>query len=514
MSTAPQEPVSRSHRFAANVFWTSLGAATNLVSAFVLSPYVIRKLGAGGYGIWTLAFSFLGYYGLLDFGIRSAVVYFVAVHRARGEFSRINEILSTAAAYYCLAAVIPVSLTVAFSHQIAGWFQISPALAEDFRTLIVITAVACFLGLNIFSPSLEAFQAFHLSSRVYICTVAVRLVASFTLLGLGYGLVALGFSYVTIQILGITLSCLALRSVFPGFRLSPRLIRPRTLKELAGYGVHSLLSNLASQILYQSHPLLVGLYRPDAYIGYFSFPFRLTQYTSDLVVRMGNVTNATAVDLATRGETAALIRLATYSNRYAFSLFVPLFVFLAIYGDPLVRIWIGPEFAIHAVPLIPVLLAGTALAVGGQFNSSTILFSLRKHKEYGRALLGEAAVSVLLILAVLPRYDIYGVAWVTALAMVAVRGLYTPWLLCRQVRFPLLAFLRSIYLLPMAAGVPVGGALLLLARFALPGSSWLQLGLAALFTGVAYFLLAFFFCLHPDHRALLLRTLSRWIARA
>jgi O-antigen/teichoic acid export membrane protein len=511
MSTTPPEPVSRSHRFAANVLWTSLGAAANLVSAFVLSPYVIRKLGAGGYGLWTLAFSFLGYYSLLDFGIRSAIVYFIALHRARGETSRINEILSTATAYYTLAAALPVGITVAFSHPIAAWFQVSPALRDDFRALIVITAFAWLFGFNVFSAALEAFQAFHLSSRIYILAVVLRLAASFTLLGLGYGLVALGLSYLALQALGIGLAYAALRSVFPSLRLSPAFVRIGTLQELVGYGVHSLVSNLASQVLYQSHPVLIGLYRPDAYIGYFSFPFRLSQYTSDLVMRMGTVTNATAVDLAARGETAALLRLATYANRYAFSLFVPLFLFLTVYGDPLVRIWISPEFALHAVPLIPVLLAASALAVGGQFNSSTILFSLRKHKPYGRALLVEAAASVLLILAVLPRYDIYGVAWVTAVAMVAVRGIYTPWLLCRQLRFPLASFLGAIYLRPLAAGVPVGAALLLLSRAALPGASWLQLGFAALFTATAYFLLVFFFCVHPDHRALALRLLSRWI---
>jgi len=513
MSTTPPQPVSRSHRFAANVFWTSLGAAANLVSAFVLSPYVIRKLGAGGYGIWTLAFSFLGYYSLLDFGIRSAIVYFVAFYRARGETPRINEILSTAAAYYTLAATLPLGIAAAFNHSIAAWFQVSPALREDFRLLIVIIAFAWLFGFNIFSASLEAFQAFHLSSRIYLLTVVVRLAASFTLLGLGYGLVALGLSYLALQVLGIGLAYAALRSIFPELRLSPALVRIRTLKELAGYGVHSLVSNLATQVLYQAHPVLIGLYRPAAYIGYFSFPFRLSQYTSDLVMRMGNVTNATAVDLAARGDTPALIRLATYANRYAFSLFVPLFLFLTVYGDPLVRLWISSEFAMHSVPLIPVLVAASALAVGGQFNSSSILFSLRQQKLYGRALLIEAALSAPAILAVLPRYDIYGVAWVTAAAMVAVRGLYTPWLLCRQLRVPLWSFLGSIYLLPIAAGVPVGVALLLLSRAALPGAGWLELGAAALFTATTYFLLVFFFCVHPDHRALLLRLPSRWIPR-
>src|SRR5580658_915521 len=65
-------PQPRWH-FLHNVLWSWLAVIANLIIGFVLTPYVIRKLGSEGYGIWTLLFSLISYYGLLDLGMRSAV---------------------------------------------------------------------------------------------------------------------------------------------------------------------------------------------------------------------------------------------------------------------------------------------------------------------------------------------------------------------------------------------------------------------------------------------------------
>src|SRR5712675_3419421 len=91
---------SRRELFLGNVLWSWFGVAFNIFIGFVLSPYVIRKLGPEGYGIWALLFSVIGYYGLLDFGFKSALIRYTALYRARGEFERINELINTILFYY------------------------------------------------------------------------------------------------------------------------------------------------------------------------------------------------------------------------------------------------------------------------------------------------------------------------------------------------------------------------------------------------------------------------------
>ena len=75
MATAVEPlPQSRGTRFVVNVIWNWAAVAISLVTGFLLSPYLIRKLGPEGYGIWALSFSLVEYYWLLDLGFRSATV--------------------------------------------------------------------------------------------------------------------------------------------------------------------------------------------------------------------------------------------------------------------------------------------------------------------------------------------------------------------------------------------------------------------------------------------------------
>ena len=68
-----------------NVFsnWTSL--VLNIVIAFFLTPYVINTIGTRGYGIWVVVLSIVGYYGLLDLGVRSAILRYVALNVGKGD---------------------------------------------------------------------------------------------------------------------------------------------------------------------------------------------------------------------------------------------------------------------------------------------------------------------------------------------------------------------------------------------------------------------------------------------
>ncbi|HPS02833.1 MAG TPA: hypothetical protein PLA90_14940, partial [Candidatus Sumerlaeota bacterium] len=56
--------------------WASL--AVNVLVGFILTPFIIRHVGKGGYGILTLVWSVIGYYGLVNLGVRSAIMRYIS----------------------------------------------------------------------------------------------------------------------------------------------------------------------------------------------------------------------------------------------------------------------------------------------------------------------------------------------------------------------------------------------------------------------------------------------------
>jgi len=91
--------------------------------------------------------------------------------------------------------------------------------------------------------------------------------------------------------------------------------------------------------------------------------------------------------------------------------------------------------------------------------------------------------------------------------MIAVRGIYTPWLVCRALDYSFLAYMRRIYVRPLVAGAPAVALAWGLRSSWLPGNTWAQLVAAGCVTSLAYGGLALYICVTPDHRSVLLSRL-------
>src|SRR4029453_6319616 len=81
-----------------NVASNWIGFPVNALLTLILTPYVLHSLGASRYGIWAITASVIGYYGLLDFGIRGAINQYLTRFVAVGEHRAASECLSTAVA--------------------------------------------------------------------------------------------------------------------------------------------------------------------------------------------------------------------------------------------------------------------------------------------------------------------------------------------------------------------------------------------------------------------------------
>lgn len=497
-------PPGRTQRFFQNVLWNFLWVGTNLVAGFVLSPYLVRKLGAEGYGIWVLASGLMDYYYLLDLGFRSATVKYAAHYKASGEPNRINEIINTGLLYFSGLGLLLLAVTAGLCWRAGTLFQIAPGYRWVFGFLILLVGLSWSIGsvFGVFDSCLEAFQRFDLSGRIMIFSTTLRTAGSFAVLLLGYGMAALGLMVFASQMTGYLLSYLCLRSIFPELRLSFRLSSRGALRDMVRYGVHTFVSNAADRILNQNAQIMIGHYRPVAQVGYYNVPLRLLQYSADVVYRIGNVSRASAAELSAKGELPAVAQLGIYSNRYSLVISLPVAIFLLVWGYNFVRVWINPEFARASAFLFPILLPGAVFAIAGQFNSSSILFGLGKHQGFARGMMAEAVVSTFAMLALVKPYGIAAAAAVTTGTMLLNRSALTGWLVCRHLQFPLLAYLTGIYLRPLVLAIPVT-ALAFAVKPWLPGSNWLQLIAAAALVAGTYLGASIWACLTREHRSLM-----------
>ena len=86
-------PVKKRLLLSAISNWLAFAAV--LLVGFFLTPYMIRRLGDGPYGVWAFVESLLAYLTLFDLGIAACVVRYVARFHQTGEADRLRGLLST-----------------------------------------------------------------------------------------------------------------------------------------------------------------------------------------------------------------------------------------------------------------------------------------------------------------------------------------------------------------------------------------------------------------------------------
>jgi O-antigen/teichoic acid export membrane protein len=478
---------------------------------------LIRHLTDEQYGVWVLAFSLIEYVTLFDLGFRSAIVNFVSHFRVQKDVRGMNEVLSTALAYFLGIAAIAIILALTLSGQGYRAFKISPANRGDFTFLLMVVGFiwAGSIVSGIFQASLEAFQAFEICNKIVVGTVLLRSLCCLVVLYLGYGLRPLGLCTLVAQLSGWVMMYLAFRGMLPELKIGRAFVRAERWKQMARYGLNSVFSNTGTLFLNQGPPLVVGHYISATASGYYGLPFRLLNYMVDLIARIGYVTAPKTAELWALGQREQIARLGTRLNRYCFALFLPPSIFLSIYGHAVLTKWLGrPEFVARCAPLIPVFALSVSLAVSAQFNSSSMLFGMAKHGKFAVSVIAESILALLGMALVLPRYGIFGGACVAAGLMIVNRGMITPLIVCRALPYSYFRYMTSIYIRPLLCAVPVVGLALWLKSSWLPGQTVVQLVLAACSVIALGLLLALIFCVEPEHRLMVRDTLLKKLGRA
>src|SRR5659263_266912 len=78
----------------------------NVIVSLLITPFVVHSLGDRMYGFWTLIGTFIGYYGLLDFGLSTAVSRYVAGAIGAQDEKECNRVITSALFIYIWVGII------------------------------------------------------------------------------------------------------------------------------------------------------------------------------------------------------------------------------------------------------------------------------------------------------------------------------------------------------------------------------------------------------------------------
>jgi len=458
----------------------SLAFGVSLAVTFFLSPFVVHRLGAVGFGVWALMQSLMGYLTLCDLGLRGAVTRFVAKYQAQEQHRRSSQVVSAALWLWLLVGAGVVAAAAALARPVVALFRVPPEFATSAAWVLVALSASFALALagGAFNATLAALRRFDLLGGLTTARTLARAGATLWLLSSGYGLVALAVAEAALTALaGLTAAALCVR-LYPQLRLAPRRPEAETLRELWSYSAWVLLLNVSVQVVYYTDNILVAALASLGAVTVFSIAGSLIECLRQMVASLTMTFVPVASNLEALEDRRRLRALLVQGTRAALCLALPPAVVLFFRGPTFIRLWMGEEYGGPSGRVLQILLCSQVFALANS-ASGNIAYGLGRHRPVAIWAAGEAAANVTLSILLAGPLGVEGVAWGTTLPSLCTALLLWPWYACRLVDVPLGRYLWQAWLRPAAAAAPFALACYLAERF------WAPASLAAFFLQTA-----------------------------
>lgn len=331
------------------------GAVVPILFGVLAVPVYLHIIGAGRYGVLSLVWLVVGYFGLFDLGLARATAYHIARVEDAGN-SESREILATAAALNMAlglagGAVLFALLPVLFARV----FHIPPAMAPELAAApIWIAAAVPMATLNgVVLGALEGRERFDLlniaATLAAILLQAVPLGVAFMH---GPSLAWLIPAVILSRAASLLAAIALLRSALPAGRFT---IQPRHAASLLRYGGWITLSSVAGNLLVALDRVLIGAGLGVVAVAYYAVPYNLVSRASILP---GAVSTSLFPRLA-RQDDAQSAATSFYAVCVLAAIFTPVIVAGLLAAPNFMVLWVGADFARQATPVALILLVGT-----------------------------------------------------------------------------------------------------------------------------------------------------------
>ena len=437
-----------------NVSATWICLLVHALVSFFLSPLVLHRLGDAAFGVWVLIFSLTGYFGLLDFGIRSSIVRFVADAAAKRDEDQLQRLFATSLCFYSGVAIAVLALTGVAYCYIPALFKIPAPLLLPARILLLLVgiSVALTFPLSVSAGVLEGLQKF---ARVQItqCVFTVLRGAGVAVaLIRGGGLLSVGLITVGANVGGyVLLAWMAHRRI--RLTASINLVDWRILRKMVGHGAFAFIIIIAEKLRFQSDALVIGAFLSATAIVGYAIAARLVEYSTYAIRSMAQIFTPMASQFHATGDQQQLRRVLLAGNRACALIVFPLVTAFVLLGRSIIEVWVGQRYvSAYAVLVLLMVPRGLYLA---QSASTRVLLGTGRHQTLAWVLLLEGVLNIVLSLALLPRFGIVGVAVGTAIPLACTSLIFLPWHASRRLNVSQTAFINSTFLAPIGFCIPL-----------------------------------------------------------
>jgi O-antigen/teichoic acid export membrane protein len=439
-----------------NALYNTVSGMLPLLLSFIFWPYIVSKLGDSSYGVFALIGSVIGYFALLDLGLGTAVVKYVAEYNGQNDHARIKEVIGTALAIFMSAGLLGSLLILAIARVlVTKIMKIPPELTDAAYYSFCAASLGFFVTmlLTLLTAVINGLNRYDISGITMAFMGVFTTIGAVLLLRAGFGLLSLVWLNVAIPLLAAVFYFILIRRLLPGIPL--RLtVKLSAMKRLLHFGMYTMLSRITDVVARQVDLLIIGAVLGVTSVTYYVIPFTILNRLTGLLGRVGMVIFPAISELQGNQQHDTIRDLYLTSSRMILSFATAMTVPLLIFGPRFLHLWMSPEFAERGGVVF--LLITISVYINQCTNVPTFVVNgLGKPKLSGLAAISNAAVFLSLMVPGAIYGGIIGVAAAYAVSAVTTGPAFIWYVNRKVVGLSTPYLLKEAYLRPVLTGVVV-----------------------------------------------------------
>jgi O-antigen/teichoic acid export membrane protein len=421
-----------------------LGLLANTLIGFFLMPFLVRHLGDRMYGYWVLAGSIVGYYGILDLGIVSAVQYQVAKAVGEKDTETANRAISTSFFVFGALGCVILLCTVIFAALSRHFIQ-KPVDATLFAKVILVMGAGLAIGFSgrAFIGAISAHLRLDLVAGYSLILLLARTGLIVFLIQRGLGILALAVITVSIDFINYIIYYLILRDIQRPLRLSIKLFSWTQFRSTLGYSTNTLIIKLSDQLRFYVDSLVVSAFVSVAAVTHYAIGSRLAFSFAELIIAMVGTLSPWYSILLGRKDHDGILRAFRLATKISASVSAIIVCCLIAYGRPFITWWMGPAYSDSYWPLV--FLASAIFCDVSQQPSFGFLFGVSRHRFLAILTMLEGLVNVGLSIYFARIFGAAGVALGTLIPMAVAKFLIQPLYVCRVAGMSPRSYFLNLY---------------------------------------------------------------------
>jgi O-antigen/teichoic acid export membrane protein len=337
-------------------------AAVSLVT-LLLPAYLTHRLPVAAYAAWVLILQLGAYVSYLDLGIQTGVSKFVAEYDALGDHVAAGRHASAGFALMILAGTLGLGLTGLLAWQVPRLFSTMPAnLYHEVRIGLVLVGSSLSFGLvcAVYSAVFLGLQRYWIPTTVTIINRASFVAVVIAVVALHGNLAAMGLAVAVVNVATGILQVAAWWKKASHVPLSFGLVDFRVLKGVTRFCSLQSIWTIGMLCVTGLDITIVGHY-DYGQTAYYAIATLPTNFMLLIVSSMLGPLMPASSAMSTRESPATMGDFLARITRYSTVVMLLTGLPLMVCGFPILRLWVGAEYAKHTLMYLQILVAANII---------------------------------------------------------------------------------------------------------------------------------------------------------